>query len=86
MTRASETHTQEELQKYLHWWQLPGGRLAPDQARALLAWEGTPESEREALKASIRATQQEVEAKPLAPNQRRGHVSRLDRIKALLGR
>jgi hypothetical protein len=52
----------------------------------LLAWDGTPDEEREALKATIRATEQQVEAKPLSPNQRRGHVGWLDRIKHLLGR
>lgn len=86
MAQASERHTQEQLQEYLHCWQLPGGRLAPEQARALLAWDGTPDEEREALKATIRATEQQVEAQPLAPNQRRGHVGWLDRIKYLLGR
>ncbi len=86
MAQASETHTQEQLQEYLHCWQLPGGRLAPDQARALLAWDGTTDEDREALKASIRATEQQVEAKPLAPNQRRGHVSWFDRVKHLLRR
>jgi hypothetical protein len=86
MTQASEPHTQEQLQEYLHCWQLPGGVLAPDQARALLAWSGTPDEERPALKASIAATEQQVEAKRLAPNQRRGHVSWLDRIKHILGR
>ena len=86
MTQGSEAHTQEQLQEYLHCWQLPGGTLAPDQARALLAWSGTPDEEREALKASIASTQQQVEAKPLAPNQRRGHASWLDRLKHLLGR
>jgi hypothetical protein len=86
MTRASDTRTQEELQEYLHCWQLPGGRLAPDQIRALLAWDGTPDEEREALEASIRATDQQVEAEPLAPNQRRGHVSWLDRVRHLLNR
>jgi hypothetical protein len=38
------------------------------------------------LKESIAATEQQVEAKPLAPNQRRGHVSWLDRIKHIVGR
>ena len=47
---------------------------------------GTPDEEREALEASIRATDQQVEAEPLAPNQRRGHVSWLDRVKHLLNR
>jgi hypothetical protein len=86
MAQASETHTQEQLQEYLHCWELPGDRLSPDQARALLAWDGTPDEEREALKASIGTTEQQVEAKPLAPNQRRGHISWLDRIKHLFGR
>ena len=86
MTRAPENHTEEQLQEYLHCWQLPGGRLAPDQARALLAWDGTPDEEREALRASIAATEQQVEAEPLAPNQRRGHVSWLDRLKHIIGR
>lgn len=86
MRPESETHTQAELQEYLHCWQLPGGRLAPEQARALLEWDGTPEEEREGLEASIRATEQQVEAEPLTPNQRRGHVSWLDRLKYFLGR
>ena len=86
MNSASNTHTQEQLQEYLHCWQLPGGRLAPEQARALLDWDGTPQGEREAVEASIRATEQQVDAEPLTPNQRRGHVGWLDRVKYFLGR
>jgi hypothetical protein len=86
MTQASEPDTPEQLQEYLHCWRLPGGVLAPDQARALLAWSGTPDEERAALKESIAASEQQVEAKRLAPNQRRGHVSWLDRVKHILGR
>ena len=86
MAQASETYTNGQLQEFLHCWTLPGGTLPPDQARALLAWSGTPDEERRALKASIAATQHQVEAKPLAPNQRRGHVSFLDRLKHLVGR
>jgi hypothetical protein len=86
MAQPPETHTPEQLQEYLRCWQLPGGVLAPDQARALLAWSETPNEERRALKASIAATEQQVEAKRLDPNQRRGHVSLLDRLKHLLGR
>ncbi len=86
MTQASETHTPEQLQEYLRCWQLPGGVLAPDQARALIAWSGTPDEERPALEASIAAAEQHVEAERLAPNQRRGHVSWLDRLKHMLGR
>ena len=86
MVPSSETYTTEQLQEFLHCWTLPGGVLAPDQARALLAWSGTPEEERPALKESIAATEQQVEAKPLAPNQRRGHISWLDRIKHIVGR
>ena len=86
LAQTSKPHTQEQLQEYLHCWQLPGGRLAPDQARALLAWDGTPDEERNALEVSLALTQQQVEAKPLTPNQRRGHASWLDRLKHLLGR
>ena len=80
-----ETRTPEELQEYLRCWQLPDGTLAPDQARALLAWSGTPEEERRALKASIAASEQQIGAKRLEPNQRRGHVSWLNRLKHLIG-
>ena len=86
MAEAGETHSTEDLQEYLRCWQLPGGVLAPHQARALLAWNGTPDEEREALKASVAASEQQVEAKPLAPNQRRGHVSWLDRLGHILRR
>ena len=48
-TESSTAYTPEELQEFLHCWQLPGGVLAPDQTRALLAWNGTPEQERKAL-------------------------------------
>ena len=86
MARAPDAHTEEELQEYLRCWQLPGGVLAPNQARALLDWEGTPHADRPALEASIAASEQHVEAEPLAPDQRRGHVSWLDRLKYLIGR
>jgi hypothetical protein len=84
--QASATYTNEQLHEFLHCWTLPGGTLPPEQARALLAWGGTPDEERKALTASVAATEQQVEAKRLAPNQRRGHVSRLDRLKHVLGR
>lgn len=83
---AAATYTNEQLHEFLHCWTLPGGTLPPDQARALLAWSETPPEERRALKASIAATEQQVEAKRLTPNQRRGHVSWLDRLKHLVGR
>lgn len=83
---SSETYTDEQLQEFLHCWSLPGGTLPPQQARALLAWSGTPSEERKALKASIAATEQQVEARPLAPNERRGHVGLVDRVKHVLGR
>jgi hypothetical protein len=86
MAEASESHTPEELREYLHCWQLPGATLAPDQARALLAWSGTPDEERRALKASIAAAEQQAETTRLKPNQRRGHVSWLDRLTRLIGR
>ena len=86
VSKEPKEHTDEDLQEYLHCWTLPCGRLTPDQARALLAWSGTPDAERPGLEASLAATQQQVPAKPLAPNQRRGHASWLDRLKHLLGR
>jgi hypothetical protein len=85
MSKASTEHTQEQLQEYLHCWTLPGGRLTPDQTRALLSWSGTPDEQRAGLEASLAATQQQIPAEPLAPNQRRGHVSWLDRLKHILG-
>lgn len=86
MSKAPTEHTQEELQDHLHCWTLPGGRLTPDQTRALLAWSDTPDEHPRGLEASLAATHQQVPAEPLAPNQRRGHVSWLDRLQHLLGR
>ena len=86
MSEGRESHTQEELREFLRCWQLPGATLAPDKARALLAWSGTPDEERRALKASIAASEQQVDAKPLEPNRGRGHVGWLDRLKRLFGR
>ena len=56
------------------------------QLEALLAWSGTPAEERPGLEAALAATEQQVAAERLAPNQRRGHVSWLDRLKHLVGR
>ena len=83
---SPETYTDEQLHEFLHCWSLPGGTLPPNQARALLAWSGTPDEERKALKESVAATEQQVEAEPLAPTQRRGHVGWVDRVKHVLGR
>ena len=81
-----DTHSPEKLREYLECWQLPGGKLAPDQVRALLSWSGTPDAERDSLEASLATMQQQVPAKSLAPDQRRGHVSWLDRLKGVFGR
>ena len=86
MAKTPEEHTHEELQEYLHCWTLPGGRLTPDQTRALIAWDGTPEAERAGLESSLALAGQQVPADPLAPNQRRGHMGWLDRLKHFLGR
>jgi hypothetical protein len=86
VTRNAESHSSEELHEYLRCWQLPGGRLTPDQTRALLDWDGTPADERKGLQESLATTEQQVPAERLAPNQRRGHVSWLDRLKHLVGR
>ena len=84
MSKAPQENTREELEEYLHCWTLPGGRLTPDQTRALLAWSGTPDAERAGLEATLAATQQQVPAERLAPNQKSGHVSWLDRLKYFL--
>ena len=55
MSKTSTEHTQEQLQEYLHCWTLPGGRLTPDQTRALLSWSGTPDEQRAGLEASLAA-------------------------------
>ncbi len=86
MAKTPEEHTHEELQEYLHCWTLPGRRLTPDQTRALIAWDGTPEAERAGLESSLALAGQQVPAEPLAPNQRRGHMGWLDRLKHFLGR
>ena len=86
MAEQRSTYSPEQLTQLLHAWRRPGAVLAPDQLRALIAWCGTTEEDREALEASLTTTRQQVEAKPLAPQQRRGHVSRLDRIRAFLDR
>jgi hypothetical protein len=35
--RPKDSHAPEQLHEYLHCWTLPGGTLAPEQVRALLA-------------------------------------------------
>ena len=72
---------QDELRTYLECWRLPGGRLAPEQMRALLAWSETPDEDRAGLEESLEATRQQVPARTLAPDQRRGHVSWIERLK-----
>ena len=64
--------------------------LAPSrrQARAragaaLLEWSETPEEEKEGLEKSLELTKQQVPTRSLAPTQRRGHVSWLDRLKGV---
>ena len=80
---TQEEHSPEELREYLECWRLPGGRLAPNQVRALLAWSETPMNERKSLEASLTLTQQQVPPRPLAPDQRRGHVSWFERLKGV---
>ncbi|HET9286992.1 MAG TPA: hypothetical protein VFO26_05490 [Gaiella sp.] len=81
MGQPSSAYSPEQLRELLDAWRRPAGVLGPDQLRALIAWSGTPDADREALETSLSTTQQHVEAKPLAPRQRRGHVSRLDRLR-----
>jgi hypothetical protein len=84
-TRSSEGDegTRNDLREYLECWRLPGGRLAPEQMRALLAWSETPEEDRAGLQESLEATRQQVPARTLAPDQRRGHVSWIERLKGV---
>ena len=84
--RARDAHRPEQLREYLHCWTLPGGTLAPDEVRALLAWDETPDDERPRLRASLATMQQQVPATPPAPTPRRGHVGWRDRIAAFLRR
>ena len=72
---------QGELREYLECWRLPGGRLEPEQMRALLDWSETPDEDRAGLEESLEATRQQVPARSLAPDQRRGHVSWIERLK-----
>jgi hypothetical protein len=81
-----DAHGRDELAELLEVWRRPGTVLAPDQLRELLAWSGTPQRDRPALESALGATQQQVDATPLAPQQRRGHVSRLDRVRGLFRR
>ena len=79
-------YTSARLLELLEFSRRPEAVLAPDDLRALIEWSGTPDADREALKSVLASTRQQVPATRLAPNQRRGHVSLLDRIKHLLGR
>lgn len=64
----------------------PGVVLTPDQLRALIDWSGTPEGDRTAFREALEVRHQHVKAAPLAPQQRRGHVSWLDRLRGLFNR
>ena len=86
MEHPHDTSTPEGLSELLEVWRRPGGILTPNQLRALIAWSETPADDREALQASLAVTEQQVDAKPLAPQQRRGHVSWLDRLRGLFRR
>jgi hypothetical protein len=61
----------EELREYLECWRLPGGRL------------GTSEEEKAGLRESLALTRQQVPTRSLAPHQRRGHVSWVERLKGV---
>ena len=80
---TEEEHGPEELREYLECWRLPGGRLTPNQMRALLDWSETPGEERKGIEESLALTRQQVPARSLAPDQRRGHVSWLERLRGL---
>jgi hypothetical protein len=86
MEQSGETDSRGELGELLEASRRPGVILTRDQMRALIGWRETPEGDRAALRSALEATRQQVEAKPLAPQQRRGHVSWLDRLQGLFRR
>ena len=86
MEQSGETESRPELTDLLEAWRRTGSILTPDQMRALIGWSETPERDRAALSVALEATRQQVEAEPLAPQQRRGHVSLLDRVRGLFRR
>jgi hypothetical protein len=73
----------EQPDELLALWRRPGGVLSREQTRALLAWDGTPSDVRPALEADLATMEQSVDPRPLAPNERRGHNSFLDRLRGL---
>lgn len=62
-------------------WRRPNAVLSREQVRALIGWDGVSPDELQALESDLATMEQSVEAKPLAPNQRRGHNSLLDRLR-----
>ena len=82
----TDTFAPEELGELLELWRRPEGVLSPPQLRALIAWSGTPAEERDALQVDLDSFEQVAEAMPLKPNQRRGHVSLLDRVRGFFSR
>ncbi len=80
------TYTHQQLGELLEVWWRPGGVLSADQLRALIAWSGTPYSERDAMQTDLDSKEQQVRATHLKPNQRRGHNSFLDRVRGLFSR
>lgn len=81
-----DTYSQEQLGEFLELWRRPGGVLSRDQVRALLAWSETPTESRTALEVELTTLEQSVSARPLAPNQRRGHNSLWDRVRGIFHR
>jgi hypothetical protein len=84
MEQRGDTYSRRQLADLLEASRRPGVILTRDQLRALIGWSGTPESDRAALREALELTQQQVDARSLAPQQRRGHVSWLDRLRGLL--
>ena len=73
----------DQLRETLAVWRRPNGVLSREQVRALIDWDGVSPEELQALKKDLATMEQTAEAKPLAPNQRRGHNSLLDRVRGL---
>lgn len=84
--QSARTYGRRQLAELLDESRRPGVILTRAQMRALIDWSGTPEGDRTALREALEATVQQVKAEPLAPQQRRGHVSWLDRLRGFFNR
>jgi hypothetical protein len=53
-----DTYSPEQLGEFLDLWRRSDGAVSPDQLRALVAWSGTPDADRESMQAHLDALPQ----------------------------